>query len=283
MNGAVSEGVAEEVNKRMGKAADQLADKYASGNASVETSVDGPTGTAYKEQAAKEQQAKKVARAAKALEMADAEEEEGEDLREIEEQDDEDNELRQIREARLRRIKEVQQKKLENQGKGHGQYREIEQDAFLAEVTSSDRVLCHFYHRDFPRCIIMDHHLQKLAAHHIETKFLKIDAEKAAFFIQKLTIRTIPTIMCFVDGIAVDKIIGFEGLADDMNEGHEDEWTTYMLALNLAEKRMLNKSALVNEQEVMDSRNKTIDDMRTQYMNQMSMEESDDDFDNLDV
>jgi len=41
-----------------------------------------------------------------------------------------------------------------------------------------------------------------------------------------LQIRTLPTVVCFVDGISKQRIIGFEGLADGMPPGKEDEWTT---------------------------------------------------------
>ena len=47
---------------------------------------------------------------------------------------DEDADLRALREKRLRQIKLDQIEKLENLGKGHGQYREIVQDEFLKEV-----------------------------------------------------------------------------------------------------------------------------------------------------
>lgn len=87
---------------------------------------------------------------------------------------------------RLKQLKSEQQQKLENLGKGHGQYRDITQDEFLNEVTSSTRVICHFYHKDFPRCVIIDHHIQKLAPRHIETKFIKIDAAKTPFFVEKV-------------------------------------------------------------------------------------------------
>jgi hypothetical protein len=87
---------------------------------------------------------------------------------------DEDEAMRSLREKRLLDIKRAQQQKLENLGKGHGQYREIVQDEFLPEVTSSKSVICHFYHDDFPRCKIMDHHLQRLAPRHVESKFIKV-------------------------------------------------------------------------------------------------------------
>ena len=35
---------------------------------------------------------------------------------------------------------------------GHGEYREITEGDFLGEVTGSEMVICHFYHREFYRC-----------------------------------------------------------------------------------------------------------------------------------
>ncbi|RHY26451.1 hypothetical protein DYB32_007607, partial [Aphanomyces invadans] len=63
---------------------------------------------------------------------------------------------RRLREIRLKQLQEQYKLKAENLAKGHGDYREIVQDEFLKEVTSSARVLVHFYHRDFERCKIID-------------------------------------------------------------------------------------------------------------------------------
>jgi alkyl hydroperoxide reductase subunit AhpC len=41
----------------------------------------------------------------------------------------------------------------------HGEYREIKEEDFLKEVTASEWVVVHFYHKDFTRCKIMDKHL----------------------------------------------------------------------------------------------------------------------------
>jgi hypothetical protein len=35
---------------------------------------------------------------------------------------------------------------------GHGECREITEGDFLGEVTGSEKVICHFYHREFYRC-----------------------------------------------------------------------------------------------------------------------------------
>ncbi|KAH7485657.1 hypothetical protein PRIC1_004959 [Phytophthora ramorum] len=132
---------------------------------------------------------------------------------------DEDPELERIRAARLRQLKIEFEEKQTLMAKGHGEYREITQDEFLKEVTGSPLVAVHLYHRDFERCKILDMHLAKLARSHIECKFVKLNAEKAPFFVEKLAIRVLPTVVCFKDGVAFpERVVGFDGLTDDDEE-----------------------------------------------------------------
>ena len=57
----------------------------------------------------------------------------------------------------------------------------------------------------------------------METKFIKLNAEKAPFFVSKLSIRTLPTLIRFTDGVAdhSKRVTGFEGLlgAEDFHTG----------------------------------------------------------------
>lgn len=109
---------------------------------------------------------------------------------EIDEEDEgEDPELRRIKMQRLRQLKLEHNQRLENLGKGHGQLLDITQDEFIGAMTTSMTTVCLFYHKDFQRCEVMNHHLQKLAQRHIESKFVKIDAEKAPFFVEKVRSR----------------------------------------------------------------------------------------------
>ena len=57
---------------------------------------------------------------------------------------------------RLKELKKQHEEKQINLAKGHGQYREITQDEFLKEVTSSKYVIVHFYHNDFEKCKITE-------------------------------------------------------------------------------------------------------------------------------
>ena len=194
----VQEGVAEEVTARLTKATQELQEKYAQGKGGVETSLEGPTGKAYQEKRAQELEAKKLKKEMTKQQQVSNQNEKSKKLADDDLDEDEiedDNELKLLREQRLKQIKKEHNAKVENIAKGHGQYREILQDEFLAEVTGSMKVVVHFYHRDFPRCEIMDHHLQKLAMKHIECKFVKVNAEKAPFFIEKVTHSDLPLLI----------------------------------------------------------------------------------------
>jgi thiol-disulfide isomerase/thioredoxin len=141
--------------------------------------------------------------------------------------DDDDNDpaLEAIRQARMNEIKEQQKRHAENVARGHGQYRTIAQDDFLPECTgTSEWVAVHFFHDEFQRCAIMDHHLALIAPLFTTCKFLRINAEKAPFFVSKLFIKTLPTLLVFHNGKAMDRLTGFDGLAKDPNK--PDEWHT---------------------------------------------------------
>jgi len=293
MDNDVQAAVAGEVNDRMAKAVEELGEKYAAGKGGTDVSESGPTGAAYKTAAAKanaEKTAQKVERDAQDAAMAEEQENHrlmnmGSDDEDEDERGDDDAELRGLRQKRLNQIKQREIERLNNLGKGHGQYREVTQDEFLTEVTSSDRVIAHFYHRDFERCKVMDMHLDKLAQRHIETKFIKIDADKAPFFVSKLSVRTMPTLVQFIDGHCRGKQVGFEGLADEMPEGKEDEWPTILLARILARNTMIDKANVVDDDGVERAMKAKLEDARKAMYVGMQQSvfdmDSDDDFDDI--
>jgi len=127
---------------------------------------------------------------------------------------DEDDELERLRAERRKKMMDQHKKKQDYLAKGHGEYDEIAEEDFLKTVTSSHRAIVHFYHQSFERCKIMDMHLRKLVQSKkmLGTKFVKLDAEKAPFFVAKLKIQTLPTAVFFIDGVAVYKQIGFAHL-----------------------------------------------------------------------
>lgn len=53
---------------------------------------------------------------------------------------------------------------------------QVQEGDFLEVVTAAPRVVCHFFHRDFERCKIIDKHLTVLARKYFETRFIKLSA-----------------------------------------------------------------------------------------------------------
>jgi thiol-disulfide isomerase/thioredoxin len=139
--------------------------------------------------------------------------------------DDDDNDdaaIEAFRQKRLAEMKESQRQTDEHLAKGHGQVRIITQDEFLPQCTSSKFVVVHFFHKEFVRCQILTHHLKRIAPLHCQCKFVEIDAEKAPFFVVKLKIQTLPTLIVFRDGKAINRLIGFEDLAEGSNKNPDD-------------------------------------------------------------
>ncbi|MCJ1351147.1 MAG: hypothetical protein MMC33_001129 [Icmadophila ericetorum] len=95
----------------------------------------------------------------------------------------------------------------------HGTYTTISAEKELMEiVTATNHTVVHFFHQDFTRCLVMDRHLEILAPLHWEVRFLRIDVSNAPFLCTKLGIKVLPCVLGFVEGVSVERIVGFEGL-----------------------------------------------------------------------
>jgi len=128
--------------------------------------------------------------------------------------DEDDDFMAQYRAKRLAEMKVKQDNVVD---RSHGRYMEIKESEFLDTVTKSQFAVCHFYHNEFMRCKILDEHFKKIAPQHPECKFVYVDADKAPFFVGKLQVRVLPSIVCFKDGVVIDRVVGFEGLGDSDN------------------------------------------------------------------
>lgn len=146
-----------------------------------------------------------------------------------------DPELEKLHADRIAALKKEAEKRQALKRQGHGEYREITEGDFLGEVTGSEKVICHFYHREFYRCKIMDKHLKTLASKHLDTKFTKLDAENAPFFVTKLGIKTLPCVILFRKGIAEDRLVGFQDL------GGKDDFSTRALEALLIKKGIVSE------------------------------------------
>ncbi len=111
---------------------------------------------------------------------------------------------------------------------GHGEYEDLPGEKELFDKTKkSERIVCHFYRDSTMRCKIVDKHLETLARKHLETKFVKLNVDRAPFITERLNIKTLPTIALLIDNIVKDKIIGFTDL------GNHDEFSTEVLEWRL--------------------------------------------------
>ncbi len=140
---------------------------------------------------------------------------------------------------RARRLVELQ-KNASQQGKfaamGHGTYTEITEPEFLDTVTKSPRVIVHFYHDEFARCKAVDKNLLLIAPLVMGCRFVTINSNKCPFFVSKLNIKVLPTIVYFIGGKTVHRLVGFGEL------GGIDDFTLTSFIENLRTHEMLKDS-----------------------------------------
>ncbi|RAH68206.1 thioredoxin domain-containing protein [Aspergillus aculeatinus CBS 121060] len=108
-------------------------------------------------------------------------------------------------------------------------------------TTQTHRCVIHFAHPDFARCSTMDEHIRALASQHHEVRFARVDVRDTPFVVEKLKIRVLPCVIGFKDGVAVERVVGFEGLGSGGRDG-TDGFSTATL-----EKRLLWKGILTQE------------------------------------
>ncbi|KAL4789541.1 thioredoxin-like protein [Aspergillus venezuelensis] len=110
--------------------------------------------------------------------------------------------------------------------------------ALLDTTTQTQRCVIHFAHPDFVRCATMDQHIRALAGRHQDVKFARVDVRETPFVVEKLKIRVLPCVIGFLDGVAVERVLGFEGLGIGGNDGLEGFSTATL------ERRLLNAGVL---------------------------------------
>uniref|UniRef100_A0A5B7B3G3 Putative Thioredoxin domain-containing protein 9-like protein n=1 Tax=Davidia involucrata TaxID=16924 RepID=A0A5B7B3G3_DAVIN len=143
------------------------------------------------------------------------------------------DDIEALRERRLQQMKKMAEKRSRWIALGHGEYSEIPTEKeFFAVVKASERVVCHFYRNNWP-CKVMDKHLSILAKQHIETRFVKINAEKSPFLAEKLKIVVLPTLALIKNAKVDDYVVGFDEL------GGTDEFSTEELGERLAKAQVI--------------------------------------------
>lgn len=122
---------------------------------------------------------------------------------------------------------------------GYGVFSKIREEKELMDmITHCKHTVLHFSKDDFSRCATMDVHLEILAKSHTRTRFLKANVEDVPFLVTKLSIKVLPCVTCWIDGISVDKLVGFEGLGDG-----QSEITTKKLETRLLESGVIQQAS----------------------------------------
>ncbi|KAI9832520.1 MAG: hypothetical protein M1819_004309 [Sarea resinae] len=148
-----------------------------------------------------------------------------------------------FREQRMQQLSSELSRARAMRNQSHGIYSEIKEEKALMEITTETKLcVVHFFKPDFNRCRIMDGHLEELAPKHFDTRFLRINVDNAPFLVTKLKIQVLPCVLSFIDGVGVDRIVGFEGLGYNT-----DDFTTREL-----EARLLKDGVLVRQKTTDD-------------------------------
>lgn len=80
----------------------------------------------------------------------------------------------------------------------------------------------------------MNKHLEILALRHFGTRFLRVFVENVPWLVERLEIKVLPCVICFVRGVTKDRLIGFEEL------GNDDSFTTAALELRLSQSGVIS-------------------------------------------
>lgn len=139
-----------------------------------------------------------------------------------------EDDIEEIRRKRLEQMKSTHSKKTKMLAQGHGEYSLIEEKDFFDVAKNSEYIVVHFYRPSTWRCEIMDRHLRELSRKHWGTRFVKIDAEKSPYLVERLHIWCLPSLVLCKQGKTEKTICGFDEF------GGGDEFTTEMLARTLA-------------------------------------------------
>ncbi|GAA5837507.1 hypothetical protein JCM5353_001741, partial [Sporobolomyces roseus] len=157
-------------------------------------------------------------------------------LEELEDDLDNDFELGGFREKRMMELKAQLDAAQRRQDSGYGQYSEIKVEKQLLDITAkAGRSVVHFFHPDFRRCKIMDKHLERLAQKHTDTLFVKADVANMPFLVNKLSVKVLPCVIGFVEGVSKMKLVGF----DELEGG--DDFNTKTLEIGMVHCGVLNK------------------------------------------
>jgi len=156
----------------------------------------------------------------------------------------ENNDDASTREQGVEHIKREMERLQKMKNTGHGKYEELSDEKAVVRTSAHEpRCIIHFYHTKFRRCEIMDKHLAKLAPKYFATRFLRVFVESVPWLVERLGIKVLPCVICFVHGESKARLIGFEDLGNE--DGFDTgtlEWK--LLQIGVIEKQTGNQAQL---------------------------------------
>jgi len=178
-----------------------------------------------------------------------------------------EDDLGKMRQKRIREMKERADKREKWRRTGHGTVDEIvDQKDFYTFAKNSERVVVLFYREGSKWCDIITSILVKIAYKHYETRFLKMNAERAAIIVSQLDIRMMPTMILCKNKKVDRKLQGLDAFSSDGN-------------LNVVNvERVLHDMGFL-EEVLFDDKNQ-LDSLRDAFQTTLP---SDDDSDSLDL
>jgi hypothetical protein len=142
------------------------------------------------------------------------------------------DDIEALRERRIQQMRRAAERRAKWRAQGHGEYAEVPEKEFFAAAKASERLVCHFYRDNWP-CKVLDKHLSIIAKQHVETRFIKVHAEKAPFLTEKLRIVVLPTLAIVKNAKVEDYVVGFDEL------GGKDDFSTDDLEERLAKSQVI--------------------------------------------
>lgn len=166
------------------------------------------------------------------------------------------DDIEALRERRMLQMRRAAERRAKWRALGHGEYAEVPEKEFFSAAKASERLVCHFYRDNWP-CKVMDKHMSILAKQHVETRFIKVHAEKSPFLTEKLRIVVLPTLALVKNAKVEDYVVGFDQL------GGKDDFSTDNLEERIAKAQVIfldgegsanpSKQAAINKRSVRQS------------------------------
>eukprot|EP00211_Chloroparvula_japonica_P015677 CAMPEP_0119136992 /NCGR_PEP_ID=MMETSP1310-20130426/22642_1 /TAXON_ID=464262 /ORGANISM="Genus nov. species nov., Strain RCC2339" /LENGTH=201 /DNA_ID=CAMNT_0007128039 /DNA_START=102 /DNA_END=704 /DNA_ORIENTATION=+ len=152
-----------------------------------------------------------------------------------------------LRRKRINEMKKEKENKEKWKREGHGELQELQTEKdFFDLVKKSQRVVALFVRQANIHADTLREHLAVVAAHHLEARFVVLDAEKSPFLVQRLKVWMIPSIVLIIDQKTHHTIVGLDELTGD------GKYTTVDLEQLLNKHHMLSNHTLADRASTLE-------------------------------